>query len=83
MIYIKSTIEPKDSDEFEILSISLVRKEDKNEVGESRYIYGGWYQDREENKHYFTSEVYINREVTIMELVGNLCLDVAEKEKKR
>jgi hypothetical protein len=81
MIYISSTIEPKDSEEFEVLSISLVRKEIKNEHNESKYIYGGWWQDKEGDKHYFNSDIYIDRTVSIMELVGKLCLDAAEKNK--
>jgi hypothetical protein len=81
MIYITSTIEPIDSEEFEVLSISLVRKEEQNESGESRYVYGGWYKDKEGDNHYFTSEVYIDRRVPIMELIGKLCLDAASKTK--
>jgi hypothetical protein len=81
MIYISSTIEPLDSEEFEVLSISLVRKEEQNESGESRYVYGGWYKDKEGDNHYFTSEVYINRTVPIMEFIGKLCLDASEKNR--
>lgn len=79
MIYISTTIEPLDSEEFEVLSISLVRKEDQNESGENRYIYAGWYQDREKNKHYCTNETYIDRKLSIMEVVAKICLDMSKK----
>lgn len=49
MIYISTTIEPKDAEEFPVLSVSLVRKEEKNEKGESKYTYGGWWKDKTEN----------------------------------
>jgi hypothetical protein len=75
MIHIETTIEPKNGDEFTALSISFMRKEETNELGESKYVYGGWWQDKEEIKHFFNNEIYINRNLSIMEITAKICLD--------
>jgi hypothetical protein len=80
MIYISTTIEPKDAEEFPVLSVSLVRKEEKNEKGESKYTYGGWWKDKNREQHYFTNDIYVDRNVSIMELSGRVCLEIAVRE---
>lgn len=79
MIYISTTIEPKDEEEVTILSVSLIRKEDRNEKGESKYTYGGWWKDKDGEQHYFTNDIYVDRSVSIMELTGRVCLEIAVK----
>lgn len=82
MIFIKSSIEPEKEDEFDIMSISLMRKtEDKNDKGEYKYVYGGWWKDREGNQNYITGFVYNKREKSIFSLISKICLDIEEKSK--
>ena len=52
MIYIKTSIEPENGEEFEIANISLMRMENTktafdNGIVEYRYNYGGSWKDRE------------------------------------
>ena len=78
MLYINASIEPKGEEEFEIVSITFMRKElEQNELGQFKYVYGGWYQDREGIKHKFRNHIYANREDNILKIVGNICLDAS------
>ena len=80
MIYISTSIEPDGGDEFQILSISFMRRvSERNDKGEHKYTYGGWYQDRSGEKHYFTNYLYSNRDSNILKIVGDICLDAEGK----
>ncbi len=82
MIFIKSSIEPENEDEFDIVSISLMRKtEEKNDNDEYKYVYGGWWKDREGSYNYVTGFVYNKREKSIFSLISKICLDIEEKSK--
>jgi hypothetical protein len=77
MIYIKTSIEPLEGEEFDVVSISFMRKEEVI-AGKSRYVYGGWYHDKLKEKHYFTNSVYLDRNENILEVIGKLCLDASK-----
>lgn len=80
MIYVKSSIEPHGKEEFDILSISLMRKtEARNEIGEYKYVYGGWWKDRSGEVEYISGFVYNDRDNSIMVLISKICLDIENK----
>lgn len=81
MIYVSTTIEPENGDEFEIMSISTMRRTNEiNEVGEYKYTYSGWWKDREGNRNFIKhSFIWSERENSIFDLVGKICLDIETK----
>lgn len=80
MIYIEVSIEPENQEEATVVSISLMRMtEDKNELGEYGYNYGGWWLDRAGNKNVFHGKVYNKRENTIFTLVDKIVKDINNK----
>ena len=87
MIHINTSIEPLNSEEFDILKISFSRKEEIDENGKSRYVYGGWFKDRD-GTYYVTNSVFNNRSDNILKIVSDICLDaikiseVNERNKK-
>lgn len=74
MIHIKTSIEPKDGEEFDVIGISFMRKEEVID-GKSRYVYGGWYQDKNSVKHHFSNCIYADRNDNILKIVSEVCLD--------
>jgi len=80
MIYVKASIEPLQGEEFDVVSISFMRKEEILD-GKSKYVYGGWYQDKKQEKRHFTSEIYLDRNENILEIIGKLCIDASRNAK--
>lgn len=85
MIYITTTIEPENGEEFEIMSISLMRRIGEiNDAGEYKYTYSGWWKTRSgETKYIKHNYVYNKREESIFELVRKICSDIDENTIKK
>jgi len=79
MIYIKTSIEPLDGEEFDIASVSIMRLDETDNFGRHEYAYGGWWKDKEGKQRYFKSFVYCNREENIFTLMREICLDAEEQ----
>ncbi len=76
MIYIETILEPRKEEEISLVSISLMRLEEKNNDNEYAYNYGGWWVNKEKDKKYFTGKVWSKRENTILELMGKIINDI-------
>lgn len=82
MIYIQSSIEPEKEDEKIVVSISLMRiTDEQNEIGEYKYTYGGWWEDRDSNRFYVNGFIYNDRTDVIFGLISKICLDIKSKIK--
>lgn len=80
MIYFKSSIEPDGGEEFDILSISVIRHVDSvNEKGEYKYAYGGWMKDREDKRTYFNGAIYTDRKHNIVTIQSKILKDISDK----
>ena len=81
MIYIKSSIEPDREEEFDIVSISLMRRTNEiNTEGEYKYTYGGWWNNRDGSKNYTSGFIYNKRENSIFTLISKICMDIENKK---
>ena len=80
MIYVTTTIEPEEGEEFEISNISIMRKKlDSDSDGKFRYNYGGSYKDKDGYVNYFGGYIYASREDNILMLIKNICEDALKK----
>jgi hypothetical protein len=83
MIYITTSIEPENDEEFEISNISIMRiVNDMNEENEYKYQYGGWIINKEKEKFYFSGYIYSKRENNIIEISSKIYQDILQKWKE-
>lgn len=81
LIHISTTIEPEEGEEFQVSSISFMRKkEEKNKKDEYKYTYGGWFKEKSGESHYFTNYIYAKRSDNILKIISKICLDALSNE---
>lgn len=82
MIHMKLSIEPEKGEEFDVVSLSVMRLQcDQNSLGECSYNYGGWWKNKDGERKYITGNVWNSREHSIFDLFGKVCQDADNKIK--